>query len=130
MGLDGKTEIGLLFHRLRASTLLPTLYHRVPPPGAPALSGSAAVPAAGVALEYLCLGEPAALLHVHEAGCTASLVTGGQLRYHALTAIPGDRFMMDECGNGINARDTFSLPHVSSGVPVYAQHLGWFGSAD
>ena len=37
-----------LFHRLRlrAPALLPILYHRVPPPGAPALSGSAAVPVA------------------------------------------------------------------------------------
>ena len=44
-------KINGLFHRLRAPTLLPTLYHRVPPPGTPALSGSAAVPSArGVVL--------------------------------------------------------------------------------
>jgi hypothetical protein len=35
-----------LFHRLRTPTLAPTLYHRVPPSGTPALSGSAVVPAA------------------------------------------------------------------------------------
>jgi len=50
--MSGMGKSNSLFHRLCAPTLLPTLYHRVPPPGAPALSGSAAVPAAagGVAL--------------------------------------------------------------------------------